>query len=107
MASSVAAALTVVANGLPTSPVEAVSAGVDLIYRVVRTFAVTVVPILAAVPLWDWDVNFFKGAALLAGPAVFSVIKGFASTRIGSPDTAAALSLSIDPGAGTDNGTSA
>ena len=96
LVAAVAAALTVVANGLPSVPTFNLNPGVDVAYRAVRTFAVAFIPILAAIPVLDWNVDLLKGALLMAGPPVFAVLKGYAATKVGNGDTAALLPASLD-----------
>lgn len=89
-----AAALTALANGLPDTPA-GLPLALDLAYRVVRTTAATALPVIAAVPLYDWTVNLWTGAVLLAGPPVAALLKGWGASKFGAR-TAATLTTSIE-----------
>lgn len=90
------AALTVLANSLPQ-----VSAGlpftVDLVFRIVRTAAVSFLGFLLAAPTFSLDYSVLHAAALAAGMSVLAVVKGAAASRIGQLDTAALMPASLEP----------
>lgn len=91
VASALAAAGTVIANGSPASV--SPNFGVDLLYRVLRTYAVSFVALWAAAPVLSTDA--LSTAAWAALPAALTVIKGVAASRIGA-DTPALLPARLD-----------
>ena len=89
------AALTVVANGIPQVSVN-LPFGVDLVFRTLRTYVVTFIGVLVAVPVFTLTVSSLRSAAIAAIPAALTVVKGLIARRIGA-DTAALLPASLDP----------
>jgi hypothetical protein len=90
------AALTVLANGLPAVPV-GLPLAVDLVLRVIRSFAATFLGTLLAMPVFTLDMSSGRAAALAGGVSVLVVLKGFVASRLGALNTAATLPASLDP----------
>lgn len=89
------AALTVVANGLPIVP-EGLRFGVDLVLRSVRTYAVSFLGFLLALPVFSLDYSVLAAASTAALPAVLALIKATAASHLGTTGTAATLPASLD-----------
>lgn len=94
--SGTAAALTVVANGLPEIQLNTGNAFFDSVGRVIRTGVVAFLGYMVAAPVLDLSVDGVKAAAIAAIPAVLSGAKSFGATRIGASTTAAALPARLD-----------
>ena len=93
---AVAAAITVVANGLPQIEVVTGNALFDTVGRVIRTGVVSVLGYLVAAPILDLSVEGLKAAAIAAIPAILAAVKGAVGTKIGDPETAATLPANLD-----------
>lgn len=93
---SIPAFLTVVANGLPAVPV-GLPFYLDLALRIVRTYAVSFLGYLVAVPTFSLDFSILQAAATAGIPAILALLKGAAATRVGDPGTAATLPRRLDP----------
>lgn len=95
---AIPAALTVVANGLPT-----IQAGlpfyVDLVLRTARTYVVSFIGFLVALPVFTLDYGVLQAASAAALPAALAVVKGALATKVGDGSTAAALPAKVDPSA--------
>lgn len=91
---AIPAALTVIANGLPEVPA-GLTFWLDLVLRVARTYAVTFVGLLVAVPIFRADVSVINAAALAAVPAALAAIKSGLASKIGAP-TPALLPAGLD-----------
>jgi hypothetical protein len=92
---AIPAALTVVANGIPQVSGD-LPFGVDLVFRTVRTYVVTFIGVLVAVPVFTLTVSSLRSAAIAAIPAALTVVKSVIARKIGA-DTAALLPASLDP----------
>ena len=97
-----AAALAGIAAGINTLiAMSPVSIGlhpiVDLLYRAVRTFGIAFITPLIASGLLDIDFAAWKAAAVAALPALLSVLKSYAATKLGDHNTAATLPARLDP----------
>lgn len=92
---SIPAGLTVIANGLPS-----VGAGLpfytDLVLRTVRTYVVTVIGLLVAVPVFALDISNAKAAVVGAIPAALAVLKAGLARKVGDTNTAALLPAKYD-----------
>lgn len=106
LAAGLAAAGTVIANGSPASV--STTFGVDFLYRLVRTYAVSFVglwsaSVAAAVAAGasGLTASIASAAAWAAIPAAVTFVKGTAAKilserGVGNPDTAALLPASVD-----------
>jgi hypothetical protein len=92
---SIPAALTVIANGIPQPPAH-LPFYTDMAFRTVRTYVVSFVGILVAMPMFDFSMSVLQTAALGALPAAFAVVKGVLAGRVGNRDTSALLPLRYD-----------
>lgn len=93
-----AAALTVVANGLPQVEINTGNAFFDVVGRIIRTGVVAALGYLVAAPVLDLSVDGWKTALMAAAPAVLAAIKGAIAAHVGDTDTAAILPASMDVG---------
>lgn len=96
---AIPAGLTVLANGIPAVPV-GLNFYLDLVLRTVRTYAVTFLGLLLAMPVFHLDLGVGKAAAIGAIPAALAVLKGAVAGRLGAQGTAALLPAALDPRAG-------
>jgi hypothetical protein len=87
---AIPAALTVVANGLPEVP-GGLPFYVDLTFRTVRTYVVTFLGFVIAVPVFSLDYSIALAASTAAFTACLAVIKGALASKVGNPDSAALL----------------
>lgn len=91
-------ALTVVANGLaqinPQMPFY-----VDVLYRTVRTYVVSFLGFLLAMPTFHLDYSAAVAASASALPSALAVLKGVGAGLVGSSDSAALLPAALDPAA--------
>lgn len=94
-AAGIAAGLTIIANGIPQPTMRLSFAG-DLVFRFVRATAASVLTAAAAISVWDWTLDFWWGALLMAVPPAATVVKGLFARRVGDSDSAATLSASVD-----------
>jgi hypothetical protein len=92
---AIPAALTVIANGIPQPPAH-LPFYTDMAFRAIRTYVVSFVGILVAMPMFDFSMSVLQTAALGALPAAFAVIKGVLAGRIGNKETSALLPLRYD-----------
>jgi hypothetical protein len=92
---AVPASLTVIANGLP-QPDNLPFAG-DLAFRTIRTYVVSFVGLMIAVPVFSLSIDAAQAAALGAIPAALAVVKSGLASRVGNVDTAALLPFGLDP----------
>lgn len=92
---AIPAALTVVANGLPVVPI-GLPFYVDLVLRIVRTYVVSFLGYLIAIPTFALDRSILQAAAAGALPAALSLLKGGLASKVGRTDSAALLPLSMD-----------
>lgn len=92
---AIPAALTVIANGIPQPPVN-LPFYTDMAFRTIRTYVVSFVGILVAMPMFDFSISILQTAALGALPAAFAVIKGIVAGRMGNKETSALLPLRYD-----------
>lgn len=95
--SSIPAALTVLANGLPVIPV-GLPFYVDLTLRTIRTYVVAFLGLLVALPTFELDYSIGLAAAGGALPAALAVLKGGLASKVGRTDSAALLPASLDSG---------
>lgn len=91
------AALTVLANGLPQTLAD-VTFAVDIAYRIARSFAVTFVGILLAVPIFSLEPELLQSALTAGAVAALVVIKGLIAKKIGNSDNAATIPNTLIPG---------
>lgn len=91
----IAAAVTVIANGIPATV--QLSFWLDLVLRTVRTYVAAFVAYLLALPVLDLSYSTLAAASAAALPAVLAVVKGAVASRIGEPDSAALLPAKYDP----------
>lgn len=87
---AIPAALTVIANGLPVVP-EGLPFYVDLIFRTARTYAVTFVGFIAAMPIFSLDYSIALAASTAALTACLAVVKGAIASRVGDPNSASLI----------------
>lgn len=92
---AIPAGLTVISSGMPLVPV-GLPFYVDLGLRTIRTYAVSFIGFLVALPVFALDFGTLQAASAAAIPAALAVIKGALSTKIGNPTTAAALPARLD-----------
>lgn len=92
---AIPAALTVIANGIPQPPAD-LPFYTDMAFRTIRTYVVSFVGILVAMPMFDFSMSILQTAALGALPAAFAVIKGVLAGQMGNRDTSALLPLRYD-----------
>lgn len=92
---AIPAALTVVANGLPTVPPD-LPFWVDLVLRTVRTYVVTFVGLIVADPVFSLDISVAAAAATGAIPAALALLKAGLASKVGYDDTAALLPAELD-----------
>jgi hypothetical protein len=76
---AIPAALTVIANGL------------GLTLRTLRTYAVSVIGFLVALPVFDLEISTLQAALLAGVPAALAVIKGGLASQVGDPESPALL----------------
>lgn len=88
-------ALTVVANGLsqinPKLPL-----AVDVLYRTVRTYVVSFLGFLLAMPTFHLDYSAAVAASSSALPSAMAVVKGAVASFIGDRSSAALLPAAAD-----------
>lgn len=92
---SIPAALTVLANGLPTVPL-GLTWWLDAIFRTIRTYAVGFIGYVVAVPVFSLDYSIAVAASAAALPAALAVLKAAIAARVGSPASAATLPARLD-----------
>lgn len=92
----IAAAITVIANGIPAIT-PTLPFWLDLLLRTVRTYVAAFVAFLLALPVLDLSYSTLAAASAAALPAVLAVVKGAVASRIGEPDSAALLPAKYDP----------
>lgn len=78
-----AAAATVIANGLPVVPA-GLPFVVDLVLATARTFAAAFLAYVGGAPILSLDYDLAVAAATAAIPAALAVAKGLLSSRLGS-----------------------
>lgn len=91
---AIPAGLTVVAVGVPQVG-EGLPFAIDLVLRSVRTFVVTFLGFLIAMPVFSFDWTAWKAAAIAAVPAALAVAKGLLASTVGNK-TAALLPASLE-----------
>lgn len=91
---AVAAAGTVLANGLPSTL--SLSFGLALLYRTLRTYAVSFIGLFAGPAVVGFTADGAKAAAFAAIPAAITVAKGMIASRLGEGGTPALLPASLD-----------
>lgn len=92
---AIPAALTVLANGIPVVP-SGLPFYVDLVLRTGRTYVVSFLGFLVAVPVFRLDYSIAVAAATSALPAALAVLKGSLASKVGRSDSAALLPLRYD-----------
>lgn len=92
---AIPAGLTVIANGLPGVPLGLPWAA-DMVLRTIRTYAVTFIGLLVAVPVFSLDLSNAKVAALGAIPAALAVIKAALASKVGNTNSAALVPARFD-----------
>lgn len=92
---AIPAALTVLANGLPVIPA-GLPFGLDLVLRVARTYAVSVIGFLVAVPAFSLEWGILVAAATAAGPAALAAAKAALASRVGALGSGALLPADLD-----------
>lgn len=85
------AALTVLANGLPTLSLPNLPFAAELVFRIVRSFVATFVGYLLAVPVFTLDPSVLQAAKTAGLMAALVVVKGLVAKQVGSPDSPALL----------------
>lgn len=93
---AIPAFLTVIANGLPAVPA-GLPFYLDLLLRIIRTYAVSFLGYLVAVPTFTLDFSIAQAAATAGIPAILALLKGAAASRIGDHSTPATLPARLDP----------
>lgn len=88
------AGLTVVANGMPVV-LENVSFGVQLAYRVVRSFTASFLGFLLAASVFTLQAGALRSAAMAGLVSVLVIVKGLIAQRIGDLDSPATLPASV------------
>lgn len=88
------AALTVIANGLQAAALPMnLPFGVDLLFRIIKTFAATFLGSLIAQPVFQLSIGAGRAGFLAGLAAVIVVIKGVAARQLGDPQSAATLPM--------------
>lgn len=85
---SIPAGLTIIANGLPVVP-QGLPFYVDLVGRTIRTYVVSFIGFLVALPVFELNYSILAAASSAALPAALAVIKGALASRVGSHTPAA------------------
>lgn len=91
---AVAAAGTVLANGLPSTL--SLPFSLALLYRTVRTYAVSFLALFAGPAVVGFTAQGAKAAAFAAIPAALTVAKGLVASRLGEQGTPALLPTALD-----------
>ncbi len=84
---AIPAGLTVVTAGLPTS-IDGVPFAVDAVYRTARTYAVTFVGLLVAIPAFTLDYSVLAAASTAGVTAAIAVAKTLIAQHIGTGSAA-------------------
>lgn len=85
------AALTVLANALPTLGLPGLPFAAELVFRIVRSFVATFIGYLLAVPVFTLDPSVLQAAKTAGLMAALVVVKGLVAKQVGSPDSPALL----------------
>lgn len=92
---AIPAALTFLANNLPGIPV-GLPFWLDLLLRAARTYVVSFIGFLVAVPVFQLKFSVFTAAAAAALPGALAVIKAGVAQHVGSSGTASLLPANLD-----------
>ena len=96
---AIPAALTIVANGLPGTPV-GLPFWADLAWRTIRTYVAAFLGLLLANPMLHLNFTLTVAAAVGALPAALAVVKGTIASNLGAP-TPALVPAAVDANAVT------
>lgn len=92
---AIPAALTVIANGLPVVPI-GLPFWIDAVLRTARTYVVSFIGLLVAMPVFNLDYSAFVCALSGALPATLAAGKALIATRFGESTSAALLPVKYD-----------